>query len=1028
MLTFTATATDADFPANTRTFSLDAGAPTGATINATTGVFTWTPTESQGAGTYNVTVRVTDNGSPALSDFETISITVNEVNVAPVLAAIGNRTVNEGSLLTFTATASDADLPDNTRTFSLDAGAPTGATINATTGVFSWTPTESQGVGTYNVTVRVTDNGSPALSDFETISITVNEVNVAPVLAAIGNRSVNEGSLLTFTATATDADLPANTRTFSLDAGAPTGATINATTGVFSWTPTESQGGGSYNVTVRVTDNGSPALSDFETISITVNDFNVAPVLAAIGNRTVNEGSLLTFTATATDADLPANTRTFSLDAGAPTGATINATTGVFSWTPTESQGGGSYNVTVRVTDNGSPALSDFETISITVNEVNVAPVLAAIGNKSVNEGSLLTFTATATDADLPANTRTFSLDAGAPTGATINATTGVFSWTPNASQGPTTYNVTVRVTDNGSPALSDFETISITVNNASPATDWGTVAQWQTNSLANSGDTWYRVQASQAGYLTAEAFFTGSAGNIDLAWFDSNLQQLATGVGASNSERADRVVSPGEQLYLRVSGTNADVDFRITNLVEQVGMVVNASGTIQDDTISIGSGGNSHTVTVNGVAYIFDSSEISTVNVDGKSGNDTLTVKVGNVASLRVTNVESVTDLDVRAYSLNQDLGLRFSQSYYQNYAGFNEKWMQGDSSWYFITPDGSLYRAKDNSNLALNPLIGQLDASYYANPALLHEAQVTGVMLDQQMLTQVTNLGLHLHGSYYVNWGGLGEKWVYSSTNQGYFITPNGTLYQWAGGNGVAGSTVIGNIGSKFHTDPGLLQDPTQLGSFSLQAASQLNQSLDLRYGGSYSLNWGGWNEKWIRGTGNNWYFITPSGGFYQWSGGTGLANSQLLATFDTSYYAVPARLHDAIAPVSASASPPVQAMSFIGGDLAKDADGALHVGTADLGQARQQQQAALQQRGRNSAMVSRPSLPSDTRQSQSLQRIQSSISDEAARTLPNAAHSQAILDLFSTRDSDLDSLSDASLANDAASRQAAFSLLGL
>ena len=124
------------------------------------------------------------------------------------------------------------------------------------------------------MTVRVTDNGSPALSDFETISITVNEVNVAPVLAAIGNKSVNEGSLLTFTATATDADLPANTKTFSLDAGAPAGATINATTGVFTWTPTEAQGGSSYNVTVRVTDNGSPALNDFETISVTVNKVN----------------------------------------------------------------------------------------------------------------------------------------------------------------------------------------------------------------------------------------------------------------------------------------------------------------------------------------------------------------------------------------------------------------------------------------------------------------------------------------------------------------------------------------------------------------------------------------------------------------------------------------------------------------------------------------------------------------------------------------------------------------------------------
>ncbi|NJR53099.1 MAG: hypothetical protein HC780_29630, partial [Leptolyngbyaceae cyanobacterium CSU_1_3] len=36
--------TDADQPAQTLTYSLDVDAPAGATINATTGVFTWTPT------------------------------------------------------------------------------------------------------------------------------------------------------------------------------------------------------------------------------------------------------------------------------------------------------------------------------------------------------------------------------------------------------------------------------------------------------------------------------------------------------------------------------------------------------------------------------------------------------------------------------------------------------------------------------------------------------------------------------------------------------------------------------------------------------------------------------------------------------------------------------------------------------------------------------------------------------------------------------------------------------------------------
>jgi hypothetical protein len=198
--------------------------------------------------------------------------------------------------------------------------------------------------------------------------------------------------------------------------------------------------------------------------TLTVNPpANSPPVLAAIGNRSVNESNLLTFTATATDPQSPPQTLTFTLDAGAPAGASIS-TAGVFTWTPHETNGPGALSVTVRVTDNGSPALDDFETITITVNEANLPPVLAAIGNRLVTAGSNLTFTATATDPDRPAQTLAFSLDAGAPAGAAINSSSGLFTWTPSASHTPTTNQVTVRVTDNGTPALNDFESFNIVV------------------------------------------------------------------------------------------------------------------------------------------------------------------------------------------------------------------------------------------------------------------------------------------------------------------------------------------------------------------------------------------------------------------------------------------------------------------------------------------------------------------------------------------------------------------------------------
>jgi Ca2+-binding RTX toxin-like protein len=350
-LSFTATATDADLPVNDLVFSL-IGAPEGAVIGED-GLFAWTPSEAQGAGQYTFTVRVTDAGG--LSDEEAITVTVNEVNLAPVLGAIGERTVDEQTTLSFTATATDADLPVNDLVFSL-LGAPEGAVIGED-GLFAWTPTEGQGAGEYTFTVRVTDAGG--LFDEEAITVTVNEVNLAPVLGAIGDLAVDEQTTLSFAATATDADLPVNDLVFSL-IGAPEGAVIGED-GLFSWTPTEAQGPSQYTFTVRVTDAGG--LFDEEAITVTVNEVNQAPVLAAIGPHAVSEGELLSFAVAASDADLPANTLVFSAE-DLPAGASFDGTT--FSWMPAEADGPATYQVTFRVSDGQA---QDFEAVTITVNE-----------------------------------------------------------------------------------------------------------------------------------------------------------------------------------------------------------------------------------------------------------------------------------------------------------------------------------------------------------------------------------------------------------------------------------------------------------------------------------------------------------------------------------------------------------------------------------------------------------------------------------------------------------------------------------
>ena len=113
--------------------------------------------------------------------------------MAPVLDFVGNRAVDELVNLSFTATASDPDDPGQPADVQSLSGEPAGASITAG-GVFSWTPTEAQGPGSYSFDVVVTEtNGLPTnLSDSETITVTVGEDNLAPTLDPVGDQSVDE--------------------------------------------------------------------------------------------------------------------------------------------------------------------------------------------------------------------------------------------------------------------------------------------------------------------------------------------------------------------------------------------------------------------------------------------------------------------------------------------------------------------------------------------------------------------------------------------------------------------------------------------------------------------------------------------------------------------------------------------------------------------------------------------------------------------------------------------------------------------
>ena len=466
LLVVSALATDLDLPFQSISFALGSNSPAGASISPG-GLITWLTDESHGPGTNSFQVIATDSGSPSLSATQTFFVVVNEVNIGPTMANIPDRSVNEGELLTFTITATDPDRPAQPLTFSLGAGSPEGASVNPTTGVFTWIPGENYGPGTYYFNAYATDSGSPPQLDAREFHVTVAEVNRAPEIAPIGDKVVDEGQFLGFSVFATDPDAPAQTITLSLSTNAPAGASLSPG-GFFSWSPTTAQGPATYTFAVSASDNGIPSLSVTQSITIVVQELNFAPSLAAIDDQSINEGELFSFTASASDPNGASQTLTFRLGDGAPEGATIDPVTGAFAWTPTEAQGPaqgpGSFQIGIIVTDNGTPPLAAALSFLVNVAEVNRAPVLAPIADQTINVGGLLVFTLPVEDPDIPHQTLSYALGANAPAGAAISEG-GLFTWTPTAAQLFTTNRLVVTASDGSLSSTQRFTVIVVEAN-----------------------------------------------------------------------------------------------------------------------------------------------------------------------------------------------------------------------------------------------------------------------------------------------------------------------------------------------------------------------------------------------------------------------------------------------------------------------------------------------------------------------------------------------------------------------------------
>lgn len=128
-------------------------------------------------------------GFTATLDNYPVSININR---APILSPIDNKTVDENKPLSFTLGGSDRD--GDTLTY-IATGLPAGATLDQNTGLFSWTPTFNQ-AGTYQITFKVFDCCS---TTSETITIKVNDANNITATANVKTGTYNTDKVVKLT-------------------------------------------------------------------------------------------------------------------------------------------------------------------------------------------------------------------------------------------------------------------------------------------------------------------------------------------------------------------------------------------------------------------------------------------------------------------------------------------------------------------------------------------------------------------------------------------------------------------------------------------------------------------------------------------------------------------------------------------------------------------------------------------------------------------------------------------------------------
>ncbi|MFH2037286.1 MAG: Ig-like domain-containing protein [Candidatus Zixiibacteriota bacterium] len=444
-----------------------------------TGELVFRPSYIQ-AGLYGVEVRASDGIAVVKKN---VLIQVTEAgNQAPIVDPVPDQTVTEGETLTFNVLASDPDATiPSLRAESLPLFAS--FTDNGDgTGTIEFSPVFVQ-AGTYEIYI-IADDGE--YTDTITVVIVVEEAgNQPPTINPVDDQIVLELNPLTFYVTSSDPDSTASILTAeNLPSGATFTDALNGA-GTFYWVPTYLQNG-EYTVTFIATDPNEPYFADTVYVLVTVNNFNIPPVIQYVGlsetetRFDIFEGDTVSVLLYAFDLDgtIPSIEINTDLVNIAENMTVFDSGNGyaVFTFVPDYTQGNSQsgdpvyYTVRFRAVDAEDDILYGIleTSLRIYVSDINFPPVLTrnpVTTSYTIPEGNNVTITVSATDDKTITSLTALNL----PANATFTGLTNIktFSFTPSYMQSGI-YTVTFIASDGtlADTAIVDF-TVTETGNHA---------------------------------------------------------------------------------------------------------------------------------------------------------------------------------------------------------------------------------------------------------------------------------------------------------------------------------------------------------------------------------------------------------------------------------------------------------------------------------------------------------------------------------------------------------------------------------